>query len=106
MAEKLIADRSKIEQKILENNSDFAIPVETRFYVTKNRNKADLTVNLDKKSDNKLKLLRELKKTNDLYPLTTKEVIKIINKKLKAKNILLTKFKSGEKILISLLLTI
>ena len=43
MAEKLIADKSKIEQKILENNSDFAIPVETRFYITKNRNEADLT---------------------------------------------------------------
>ena len=56
---------------------------------------------MDKKSDNKLKLLRELKNPNDLYPLTTKEVIKIINKKLKAKDILLTKFKSGEKILTS-----
>ena len=101
MAEKLIADKSKIEQKILENNSDFAIPVETRFYITKNRSEADLTVHLDKNSDNKLKLLRELKNPNDLYPLTTKEVIKIINKRLKAKDILLTKFKSGEKILTS-----
>lgn len=101
MAEKLIADKSKIEQKILENNSDFAIPVETRFYITKNRNEADLTVHLDKNSDNKLNLLKEIKNPNDLYPLTTKEVIKIINKKLKSKDILLTKFKSGEKILAS-----
>lgn len=96
MAEKLLAESHKISTAISENNSDFAIPVETRFYITKNKKDADLLISIDKQADTTIGILREVKNPNDIYPLTTKDVVSIVNKKLKTKNILLTKTTAGE----------
>ena len=97
MAERLLSEQAKIESEISTSNSDYAIPVETRFYITKRKKDADLVVKLDNGAETSVGILREIKDPNAIYPLTTKEVIKIVNKRLKSKGILLTKIVSGEK---------
>ncbi|ERL08014.1 hypothetical protein HMPREF1231_0558, partial [Streptococcus pyogenes GA06023] len=47
MAERLLAEQAKIESEISASNSDYAVPVETRFYITKRKQDADLVVKLD-----------------------------------------------------------
>ncbi|MBR7928250.1 DUF3644 domain-containing protein [Aerococcaceae bacterium zg-ZUI334] len=97
MAEKLLSESRKIEKEIDENNSDYAIPVQTRFYITKRKQEADLFINIDKKADTTVNVLREVKNPNDLYPLTTKDIVRIVNKQLKVKGIMLTKYISGQQ---------
>lgn len=96
MAEKLLSEIDKVSNGIDEGNSDYAIPVETRFYITKNKKDADIAVSIDKDSDVKVGILREVKNPNELYPLTTKDVVRIVNRRLKGKNVLLTKQIGGE----------
>lgn len=98
MAERLLSEKAKIESEIHSSNSDYAIPVETRFYITKRKEEADLLVKVDSSADATVNVLREIKDPHALYPHTTKEVIKIVNKKLKSKDILLTKVVAGDKI--------
>lgn len=97
MAKRLLAEQAKIESEISTSNSEYAIPVETRFYITKRKQEADLVVKLDSKAETSINILREVKDPNAIYPLTTKEVIKIVNKRLKTKGILLTKIVNSEK---------
>lgn len=97
MAERLLAEQAKIEREISASNSDYAVPVETRFYITKRKQDADLVVKLDNGAETSVGIFREIKDPNAVYPLTTKEVIKIVNKRLRAKGILLTKIVNGEK---------
>ena len=97
MAERLISEKEKIKDSLLQANSDYAIPVESRLYITKNKNDSDLSVRIDSSSSNSVQILKEVKDTNNLYPLTTKDVCKIVNHKLKSKNILLTKIVHGEE---------
>ncbi|MGX7775894.1 DUF3644 domain-containing protein [Streptococcus pluranimalium] len=97
MAERLLAEQAKIEREISASNSDYAVPVETRFYITKRKQDADLVVKLDNGAETSVGILRAIKDPNAVYPLTTKEVIKIVNKRLRAKGILLTKIVNGEK---------
>lgn len=99
MAERLLNETQKISDSIESSNADYARPVETRFYITRNKKEADLFVNIDKNADTTVKTLREVKNPNDLYPLTTKDVVRLVNRNLKAKDILLTKItKKGTKL--------
>lgn len=97
MAERLLLEQAKIESEISANNSDYAVPVATRFYITKRKQEADLIVKLDNSAETTVGILREIKDPNAIYPLTTKDVVKIVNKRLKTKGILLTKIVAGEK---------
>ena len=97
MAERILAEQDKIESEIYTNNSAYAVPVETRFYITKLEQDADLFVKLDKTAETSIGIVREIKDPNAIYPLTTREVIKIVNRHLKSKGILLTKIVGGEK---------
>lgn len=96
MAERILSEQHKIETEISNNNSDYAIPVETRFYITKKKQEADLIVKLDNTATTNVGILREIKNPNSIYPLTTKAIVKIVNNRLKSKGILLTKINSGE----------
>lgn len=97
MAERILAEQDKIESEISTNNSDYAVPVETRFHITKRKQDADLFVKLDNTAETSIGIVREIKDPNAIYPLTTREVIKIVNRYLKSKGILLTKIVGGEK---------
>ncbi|VFH38016.1 Protein of uncharacterised function (DUF3644) [Streptococcus pneumoniae] len=80
MAERILAEQDKIESEIYTNNSAYAVPVETRFYITKLEQDADLFVKLDKTAETSIGIVREIKDPNAIYPLTTREVIKIGNR--------------------------
>lgn len=96
MALKIIEEQTKINDSISKFNSDFAIQVETKILITKNKKDADFAVCIDNNSDTKIAKATEMKDVNEMYPLTSKEVQNIVNKKLKAKGILLTKIQKGE----------
>ena len=51
---------------------------------------------LEKNAEGSIQIVKDIKDPNALYPLTTKQVIKIVNKRLKTKEILLTKIVAGE----------
>ena len=84
MAERLLSEQAKIESEISTSNSDYAVPVETRFYITKRKQEADLLVKFDNTAETPIGVLREVKDPNAIYPLTTREVIKIVNRRLKS----------------------
>lgn len=96
MANRLLNEINKISSAIENSNSDYAIPVETRFYITKNKKNADLSVRIDSNSNTSVAILKDIKNPNDIYPLTYKDVVKTVNKQLKVKNILITKVIKGE----------
>lgn len=96
MAERIIRERNELLGESEEQNSSFSIPVETRFYITKNKEQADLLLGIDNSTDSKATILREIKNPNNIYPLTLNMLIKIVNKRLKADSIRLIKIKNGE----------
>ena len=97
MAKKLLSEKSKIDKAISENNANYAIPLETKFYLTKDKNNADLVIGIDSSSNSQARIIKEIKDPNKLYPLITKDLIRIINTKLKTQNIQITKYVNGEK---------
>lgn len=96
MAEKLIRERNEIIGERATENSNFSIPVETRFYITKDKKKADLLIGIDNSSESKVNILREVKNPNEIYPHTLNNVIKLVNKRLKANNIRILKIQKDE----------
>ena len=98
LAERLIKSRDEISKDIATKGSGFAIPVETRFTLTKNKKDADITFRYAKESDNSVTILHDIKDPSAVYIYTTKKVIQLVNKRLKKDNILLSKIKNGEKI--------
>ncbi|WP_438734563.1 DUF3644 domain-containing protein [Enterococcus sp. AZ128] len=96
MAERMIKERNEIALEQQVENSSFSIPVETTFYITKNKENADLFVGIDKNADSKVQILREVKNPNDIYPLATKRLIQLVNKRLKSNNIRIKKIVCGE----------
>ena len=98
MVKKLLKEAEKINSEIIENNSEFAIQIQTHFFITKDKNKADIFVGVDKNSEHKMAVVKQLENPNNVYTYTTKDVIRLVNKKLKSKGIFLTKLKNGETI--------
>lgn len=98
MASKLIKSRNQITTEMNENNSTFAIPVHTTLAITKNKKDADLLVSVVGDSGNNIQIVKEIKDPNSVYTLTTSQIIKQVNKKLKTMGILLTKNNGDETI--------
>ena len=74
MAKRILSQQIKIEKEIEESNSDYAIPVETRFYITKSKKDADIAVKLEKNAEGSIQIVKDIKDPNALYPLTTKQL--------------------------------
>lgn len=90
MAEKLLNEVNQVTGLIEESNSEFAIAIENKFYITKNKKEADFSVNIDNNASTTVQKFREIKDPNHLYPHTTKDIIKLVNRKLKIDDILVT----------------
>ncbi|NLC96872.1 MAG: DUF3644 domain-containing protein [Erysipelotrichaceae bacterium] len=95
---KLLSQEKKILDMEKDGNSEFHIPVATYFYITKDKSKSDMSICIDNDSQTKAKIIKEVKDPNNLYPYSTKDILRLINKTLKSNNILLTKEKNGLKI--------
>ena len=88
MADKLIQTQTEIDRLKNDINSDsFAVQINHRFYLEKDKNKADFTYSIDKAASEKVKIItKELDPANK-YVLTSKKIIKKICKEIKNNNI-------------------
>ncbi|PTK32250.1 DUF3644 domain-containing protein [Staphylococcus hominis] len=88
IAEKLITQKNDLEVAQETNSSNsLVIPLQNTIMITKNPKNADFSVNVSSDSDNNATILKELKDPNDKYKLSFNNVIKGVNKQLKAKNL-------------------
>lgn len=98
MAERILKEKENIYNLMLSNNSDFSISVETKLMLTKKASEADLTVSIDNNSESSIRIVKDMKNPNDLYKHTLKDIVSMVNKRLKQKEIILTKIKKGETV--------
>lgn len=91
MAKRILSDKEKISTAIDTGNSAFAIPLQTKLYITKDKHAADLQVSVVKDADVQAGIIREVKDPHQLFPYTTSTVVKLVNRRLKIDGILITK---------------
>ncbi|CAM3111724.1 DUF3644 domain-containing protein [Streptobacillus ratti] len=94
---KILKDMNNIKSEIENNSSEFAIPIQTNFFITKDKSNADLILGINKETTDKASIIKDIKNPNEIYSLTTNDVIKLVNKNLKRENLLLTIYKNGEE---------
>ena len=88
IAEKLITQKNDLEVAQETNSSNsLVIPLQNTIVITKNPKNADFSVNVSSDSENNATIFKELKDPNDKYKLSFNNVIKGVNKQLKAKNL-------------------
>ncbi|WP_322153307.1 DUF3644 domain-containing protein [Paratractidigestivibacter sp.] len=79
---KMISLRSGIlSSEDLENNRRYACSYVTELRMTKHKD-ADLTLRIDKGSDEPVALIKQLVNPEDKYPYRTKAVVEVVNKRL------------------------
>ena len=97
---KLLDTKNKVDELSLNNNEKFAIRIEHYHYLTKDKDKATSLVKIDKSADAAVKIIRELKDSNQTHKYTAKPCIEKIRKILSSNSIILfyrnapTKFNS------------
>lgn len=82
IAERLLTTTESINAEIAHNNSDFAIRIDHRHYITKNKSEATEILAVSKDADSKVQIIKELKDPNDSFKYTAKKCIKEINSRL------------------------
>lgn len=95
IAEKFIKQANEIDVLSKEYNSDsFSIRIKQSLYITKDKNKADFKVKIDKDSNNPVEIIKELKDPADTHKYSFNNVITAVTERLKKKNITMS-YKSG-----------
>lgn len=89
IANKLLANKSSIEDLENSTNDKFAIRIEHYHFITKNKDKATSIVSIDKNSENPVRIIKELKDPNDTHKFTSKTCIETIRDMLKRAEITL-----------------
>ncbi len=82
VAERLLAVTEDISSEISQSNSDFAIRIDHRHYITKNKSEATEILAVSKDADPKVRIIKELKDPNDSFKYTAKKCIKEVNNRL------------------------
>ena len=82
IAERLLTVTENINTEIAQNNSDFAIRIDHRHFITKNKSEATEILAVSKDADSKVQIIKELKDPNDSFKYTAKKCIKEINSRL------------------------
>lgn len=96
IANRLIAINEELSSEIEAGNSDFAIRVDHRYYLTKNKSEASATVAIDSGAEGKVKIVRDIRNPNDTHKYTCKKCCKEINQRLARDGVVL-KFKGEPK---------
>ena len=87
LSNKMLSLKKDIE-KISEetaNNPVFAINIVHQHYLTKDKSKADVIIAIDKNSDDKAKILKEVKDINNTHLYTMTRALEAINNSLTTK---------------------
>jgi hypothetical protein len=88
IAEKFITQANEIDVLSHEFDSDkFSINIKQNLYITKDKNNADFTVKVDKASDHRVALVKELKDPSDTHKYSFNSVIAVVKTRLAKKNI-------------------
>ncbi len=82
IAERFLTVTDNINAEIAQSNSDFAIRIDHRHYITKNKSEATEILAVSKDADSKVQIIKELKDPNDSFKYTAKKCIKEINNRL------------------------
>ncbi len=82
LANKLIGINDELSPIIDDNNGRFAIRVDHRYYLTKDKNQATAFVKIDNSADTSTKIIREIKDPNDTHKYPAKKCIALINNQL------------------------
>ena len=88
LAEKLISyrnDLAVLEKE--ESNPKFSIGIRQEVYITKKKGSADFTVAVDNGSDNKVKIVKELKDPSNTHNFSFSNVVKTVNSRLASDSI-------------------
>ena len=83
IANKLITANENISELILESNPKLALKIEHHHFIVKDKLKANSFVGIDKNSDTKVKIVKELKDPNLTHPYNAKNCISKIKIQLK-----------------------
>lgn len=95
IAQKLIKKANDIDVLNDEFNSDkFAINIKQNLYITKKKNKADFTVAIDKNSDSKAQIIKDVRDPNNVYKYSYTNVVEVVQDRLIKQNIRLN-YKNG-----------
>lgn len=88
IAEKFIQKANEIDVLIEEYDSEkFAINIRQNLYITKKKNEADFTIQINKDSKNKANIIKDLKDPADTHKYTFNNIIIAVKERLKKKNI-------------------
>ena len=88
VAEKLIKQSNDIDVLSETYNSDkVAINIRQNLYITKKKSEADFIVGIDSRADTKVTHIKELKDPSDTHKYSYKNVIAVVQEKLKKDNI-------------------
>ncbi len=90
IAEKLLTMTENINSEITQNNSDFAIRIDHRYYITKNRSEATDIVSVSKESNDQIRIVKEMKDPNTSFGYNAKRCIREISSRLDRANIKLS----------------
>lgn len=90
IAERFLAVTEDISSEISQNNSDFAIRIDHRHFITKDKSEATEIMAVSKDADSKVRIIKELKDPNDSFKYTAKKCIKEINNRLNRAKVQLT----------------
>lgn len=82
IAERFLTVTENVAREISQNNSDFAIRIDHRHYITKDKSEATEILAVSKDADAKVQIIKELKDPNDSFKYTAKKCIKEINSRL------------------------
>ncbi len=88
IAQKLIFTKNDIDvTKKLEGSDKFSITVRHELVITKDKNKANFSVKINKDAENDVAIIKELKDPADVFKLSFHNLIKDIDKRLRKQKI-------------------
>ena len=88
VAEKLIRQANEIDVLGDAYNSDqFAIKIRQNLYITKSKDEADFVVSIEKGSENRVEIVKELKDPSNTHKYSFQSVLTVVAEKMKKENI-------------------
>ena len=90
IAEKFIQLGNEIDVLSKEFNSEkFSIPIEQKLYITRKKSEADFEVAINKNSDHKVSIVKELKDPADTHIYSFKTLVVAVNERLRKNRIII-----------------
>ena len=88
LAEKLIFNNNNIQVLEKQNNNNFAFTINHHLYITKNPKNADFKISVDRNSNSKGTIIREIRNPNNTHIFSHGKLTKYIKEELEKRNIL------------------